>query len=198
MHHRESSLELDVHHNLIQLTSRNALDVAPMIARSQEVAGTPFRVLAPSDMVLHSVLHLLMSDELRGGIRDLFDIHSLCQHFAAQHAGFWSDLVTHGRELGLMRPLYYALSAAREIFGLSPPAEAWDAISEARPMYPIDRLMLGLMRWHLAPAAYDARRAAFVEQLLYVRSHWVRMPPHTLLRHLLHKSALALRGKSAT
>ena len=74
MRHPDSSLELDVHHNLIQVTSRSALDAAPLIARAQPVSGTPFHVLAAPDRVLHSALHLLMSDELRGafGIFTIF------------------------------------------------------------------------------------------------------------------------------
>lgn len=45
-----------------------------VLASLRSLSGTPFAVLANEDMVLHSALHLLMSDELRGGIRDLFDI----------------------------------------------------------------------------------------------------------------------------
>ncbi len=194
MRHPDCSLELDVHHNLIQVTSRSALDVAPVVARSLRVAGTPFQVLAPTDRVLHSTLHLLMSDELRGGIRDLYDIHASCLQGAEQDVNFWPDLLAQGRALGLLRPLYYCLSAAREFFGLEPPEAIWQAVRTARPAYPVDRLMQALMRWHLAPQVSQPLRAAMAEQLLYWRSHWVRMPPGLLLRHLARKGGLAMRG----
>lgn len=195
MRHPESSLELDVHHNLIQVTSRSALDVAPVIERSTRVAGTPFCVLAPTDRVLHSALHLLMSDELRGGIRDVYDIHVSCLHGAELDTTFWPDLLAHGSELGLLRPLYYCLSLARVLFGLELPDAVWQSVRAARPAYPVDRLMQTLMRWHLAPPKNQPLRTAVAEQLLYWRSHWVRMPPGLLLRHLGHKSGLLNRAE---
>ena len=39
----------------------------------------------------------------------------------------------------------------------------------------------------LAPRRLRSRRSDLANQLLFVRSHWVRMPPGMLLRHLLHK-----------
>lgn len=194
MRHPDSSLELDVHHNLIQVTSRSALEAAPLIARAQPVAGTPFHVLAAPDRVLHSALHLLMSDELRGGIRDLYDIYALCRLAAAEDAGFWDDLAAHGRALQLLRPLYYVLAAARELFALEVPESVWSMVREARPAYPVDRAMSTLIRWHLAPRIDQPWRTAVAEQVLYLRSHWVRMPPGMLLRHLAHQSLVALRG----
>ncbi len=194
MRHPDCSLELDVHHNLIQVTSRSALDVAPVIARSLRVAGTPFHVLAPTDRVLHSALHLLMSDELRGGIRDVYDIHVSCLHGAELEANFWPDLLANGRELGLLRPLYYCLSVARDLFGLGVPEPVWQSVREARPAYPVDRLMGALMGWHLAPQVNESSRTVVAQQLLYLRSHWVRMPPGLLLRHLARKGGLAMRG----
>tara|TARA_R110001599_G_scaffold13969_5_gene61801 strand:+ start:6496 stop:7593 length:1098 start_codon:yes stop_codon:yes gene_type:complete len=196
MRHSDCSLELDVHHNLIQVTSRSALDVAPVIERSERVAGTPFYVLAPTDRVLHSALHLMMSDELRGGIRDLYDIHVACLYGAERDANFWPDLLAHGRALGLLRPLYYCLSLAEDLFGLEPPDIVWRTVLAARPAYPVDRLMSTLMRWHLVPQVDQPWRVAAAEQLLYLRSHWVRMPPGLLLRHLVHKSGLWVRGGS--
>jgi hypothetical protein len=193
MRHPDSSLELDVHHNLIQVTSRSALEAAPLIARAQPVSGTPFHVLSAPDRVLHSALHLLMSDELRGGIRDLYDIYALCRLAAAEDAGFWNDLAAHGRALQLLRPLYYVLAAARDLFALEVPESVWSTVREARPAYPVDRVMSALVRWHLAPRIDQPWRTVVAEQLLYLRSHWVRMPPGMLLRHLAHQSLVALR-----
>lgn len=193
MRHPQSALELDVHHNLIQLTGRTRLDMAPVLASARPLPGTPFAVLAREDMVLHSALHLLMSDELRGGIRDLFDIHSLCCHFAGEDKAFWASLVGRAGVLGLQRPLYYALAACRELFGLQVPAAVWALVCGGRPGYLTDAAMRTLVRWHLAPEPAQPLRSAVAQQLLFLRSHWIRMPPLMLVRHLTFKGWLGLR-----
>jgi hypothetical protein len=38
---------------------------------------------------------------------------------------------------------------------------------------------------------YPPRARALACWLLYVRSHWLRMPPWLLIRHLLHKAFLS-------
>ena len=43
----------------------------------------------------------------------------------------------------------------------------------------------------MAPACLGLRRTAAANQLLFVRSHWVRMPPGMLFRHLVHKMVKA-------
>jgi hypothetical protein len=68
-----------------------------------------------------------------------------------------------------------ALAATAGDGGPSPRARAW-----------MDRLGPGA----LTPDHPDApcRKAALKRWLLYVRSHWIRMPPFMLLRHLTRKA----------
>lgn len=195
MRHSRSAMELDVHHNLIQQTSRVELHIGPVLAAAHPLPDTPFHVLCNEDLVLHSALHLLMSDELRGGIRDLYDIHCLCVRFTGEDTRAWQGLVDRARTLGLQRPLYYALAAARELFGLQVPTPAWRTLcADGRPGFLADKAMRRLMQWHFAPAPDQPGRAAVALELLYLRSHWIRMPPGMLVRHLAYKWAASLRG----
>ena len=56
----------------------------------------------------------------------------------------------------------------------------------------------GLMRWlidaALAPPALGRWQSALARQLLFIRSHWVRMPPLMLVRHLAHPHRLGAAG----
>jgi hypothetical protein len=50
----------------------------------------------------------------------------------------------------------------------------------------VARIVLTDRPRHLGPAT--------ARHLLYIRSHWLRMPPLLLARHLATKAALRLRG----
>jgi hypothetical protein len=187
MRRQDSPLELDVHHNLIQSSSRIKINADKLLARLVAVPGTSFSVLSPADMVLHSATHLFMSDELRGGLRDLVDIHMLCNHFMAQDSGYWMQLVSRAEELGVQRPLYYAASAMRRILGAVVPHDAFAAIEKNRPWWLADTLMRGAIDRHLAPHSLAEMHSWYASNLLYLRSHWIRMPPLMLVRHLAYK-----------
>ena len=55
-------------------------------------------------------------------------------------------------------------------------------------MGPIDGLMSVLVTRVAAARGRRTPTHALRNWLLYVRSHWLRMPPHLLLPHLLRKS----------
>jgi hypothetical protein len=187
MRHPDCPIELDVHHNLIQPTGRIKLDSSLLFVDLVPVQGTTYTTLSPSDMVLHSATHLFMSDELRGGLRDLVDMHMLCDYFAARDSGYWKKLAERAEELGLQRPLFYAVSSMRRILGTAIPDDIWAKISTARPTYLVDRVMSHAIDRHLAPENMAALQCGFAEQLLYLRSHWIRMPPLMLAKHLGYK-----------
>ena len=193
MRHSRSVIELDVHHSLIQRTSRVQLDIASIVEAARPLPDTPFHVLCDEDLILHSALHLVMSDELRGGIRDLYDIHCLCVDFLGDDVVAWERLIGRARAVGLLRPLYYALLAARNLFALRPPITAWQVLcAGGKPGVLADSVMRRLMRWHFAPVAGQQARAATARQMLYLRSHWIRMPPAMLVRHLVNKCVVTL------
>ncbi len=185
MQHVSRQTVLDVHHAILPPTARLKPDSAKLAAASRPLAAEPrLRLLAPADMVLHSATHLFLNEEWSHALRDLADLDSLLRHFGPE-AGFWQDLAPRAFELDLARPLYYALRYARHILETPVPAEALRAIDGARPPRPLSRLMDGLFLGALESDRPLARRA------LYIRAHWLRMPPLMLARHLATK---AFRG----
>lgn len=186
--HRET--EVDLHHNLAPPVSRIRIDAVRLWADARMLTtarGLSVGVLAPTDMLLHNAVHLFMNDELRGGLRDLVDFRDLFEHFAGQDAGFEQRLLARAVSLGCGRPLYYAVVSARRLAGLNAsPALLAGVDAHAPP-----RFVAGVMAWLidqlLAPPRPGLKRTALANQLLFIRSHWVRMPPGMLVRHLLHK-----------
>lgn len=219
LRHRERETEIDIHHTILPRTSRLKPDPALLFAAARPLAALAapsgagpaqpqgaeprtlsadprLQVLAPADMVLHSLVHLFLEGDPQDGLRmrDLVDAHDLLRHFGAEPE-FWGSLVPRARELGLTRPLYYGLRYARRILGTEVPHAVRAAAKKAAPPPPVRALMDRLVPLALFPEHPDfpRRRAARARLLVYVRSHWLRMPPLLLARHLGYKAWLRVR-----
>lgn len=182
-------LAVDVHHTICPPVSRLRPDPEAFWANSTAHGNSGVRVLSPVDSVLHAAVHLFFDSDFDGRFRDLIDLHELLAAFGADEE-FWPMLIARAREQGLGRPLYYALQALPRVLGTPVPAEASRAAMAFRPPFPVARWMNRTLAVVLAPI--DPQRWPPVHRgrlwLLYVRSHWLRMPAHLLIRHLLHKS----------
>lgn len=191
MEHMRRRTALDVHHTILPPTARLKPDAGKILAAAVPVPGRPgIQVLAPLDMVLHSMTHLFHNEELSHGLRDLSDIDLLLRHFSIQRADFWRDLVERARELDLARPLHYGLRCAHRLLGTPVPGQALAAAARAAPAFPVAPLMDALWRRALG-AQHPTAAPAFTPAalfLLYVRAHWLRMPPVLLIRHLAIKA----------
>jgi len=189
LHHPVRGSVIDVHHNILPDTARARPDASRLLVDAVPVAEYPgVYVLSPADMILHSATHLFWDGEFDHGLRDLVDLDALLRHFATG-ASFWENLQKRAVQHGLTRPLYYALTYTRGLFDTPVPAELCEtpgnkppaptaaamdwALSRAlRPMHPSAQLFGdGLARW-----------------VLYVRGHFLRMPLHLLVPHLVRKA----------
>lgn len=197
--HLARETEVDLHHNLAPPVSRIRIDASRLWENAREVSdphGEPAKVLSSEDILLHNAVHLFMNDELRGGLRDVVDFRDLFEHFVAADAGFEQKLLSRARELQCVRPLFYAVDTARRLIGLQPSDTLRVALRASAPAAPVRALMRWLIGQALAPAATGMRRTAVANQLLFIRSHWVRMPPLMLLRHLWHKALVSKKPAS--
>ena len=188
MQHPDRETPLDVHHTIAPLTSRVRPDAVALIANSVPVPDFPLRALAPADMVLHSAVHLF-NDEVGKPLRDLFDLHDLMRHFGTRDA-FWTELVARARLHGLGRPLFYALRYTRRLLGTPIPGGVMEAVAVWTPVRSVRALMDWLFMQYFVPepAEMPRRGAALARWMLYLRAHWLRMPPLMLTRHLAIKA----------
>ena len=197
LRHRERGTEIDIHHRLLPRTSRLDSDPAPLFASARALADSRLLVLAPADMVLHSLVHLFLEGDPDEGLRlrDLVDVHDLLCHFG-QEPGFWESLLARARELGFGRPLYHGLTHARQLLDTGIPPDVLKEIGADAPVWPVGPLMHRLIRLAMLPGHPDhpSRCAAIGRWLIYVRAHWLKMPPGLLFRHLSRKAWLRLRG----
>jgi hypothetical protein len=187
LRHSERETVVDVHHAILPPTGRLHPDSRKLLTSARPLAGSGLRVLAPADMVLHSAVHLFQDGEIKGGLRDLTDLDALLRHFGTEPS-FWGGLGSRARELGLGRPLFYALRFSGALLATPVPIEAVAAAGQ--PLPPVRAIMDYLVTCALVPPqGHQTQLAAETARwLLFVRSHWLRMPPLLLARHLLRKS----------
>lgn len=197
LRHRERNTEIDIHHAILPRTSRLRPDPSRLLAAARPLPDPRLQVLAPTDMVLHSLLHLFHEGDPAEGLRlrDLVDVSDLIAHFGRE-PGFWDSLVPRAHELDLQRPLYYGLRFVRSILGADVPEAVARDVERGAPAAPVRWLMDRLVPLAILPEHPDfpRRSAALARWLMYMRSHWLRMPPMLLARHLGYKAWLRLRG----
>jgi len=191
LRHPERGFEVDIHHTISPLTSRLNPDPEKLFRDSIPLEDYRLRVLQPVDMVLHSAVHLFYDGEFINGLRDLVDLADLFGCFGHRR-DFWETLVLRAREQNLQRPLFYAMRYAQSLLGADIPAAAMAAIGAGAPPRLVLHLMDRLVSMVMVPDHPDfpQRRTAVAQLLLYVRSHWLRMPPALLLKHLARKQMM--------
>jgi len=188
LQHPTRETPIDLHHTIAPRTSRVRPDAKALIAAAVELSAPRLSTLGPADMVLHSAVHLF-NDEVSKPLRDLFDLHQLLTEFGAR-AEFWNELMARAKLHGLGRPLYYALRNTRRIFMTRVPSEIEKTASQFAPAAPIGAVMDWIFIRGFMPSVGTEKDAATAcaRWLLYVRSHWLRMPPFMLARHLAIKA----------
>ena len=188
---------LDLHHTIVPKTARIALSAERLFTEARALpSSSPYLVLAPEDMVLHSAVHLFNDGEFSHGLRDLLDLHDLITLFSRE-AGFWRRLLTRAETLDLRRPLSYAFRFLLRVLGAPFRDAPWQELAAWLPAHPARIAMDSLFDEALSPDHIRHRRilATCADWVLDARGHYLRMPMHLLLPHLISKAARRKQDK---
>jgi len=175
--HRERDRMIDVHHTILPLTAGPTPD-AEAILQSAVRLENGLYVMAPANMALHSIAHLFADGDLAGGLRNLWDINHLLRQWSATDAQFWAQLAERARVHGLSDELARALRLASALYATPVDSSLAGRAAVTDALY-IRRL--------LARDGYGRETRKLVRFAFYIRSHWLRMPPLMLARHLWTK-----------
>jgi len=192
LRHRERRTTIDVHHTILPLTGRCHPDPKKLLANAIALRDSQFKILAPTDMVLHSAAHAFQDGDLARGLKDLVDLDDLLRHFSVE-GGFWDRLFQRGQELDLTRPLFYALRYTNFILHTPVPAAVLEQAKQFAPPWLAGRMMDRLVLHAVNDRLSGWRRScqSFSSWVLFMRQHWLRMPPFLLARHLIHQMCRA-------
>jgi hypothetical protein len=186
MIHPARGTYVDVHHNIAPPVSRLKIASAELLDRAIPLEGAkPFKRLCDEDMVLHLCVHMFHDGELDNALRELFDLDALFRRFG-ESSGFWASLVERAKVLGVTRPLHYGVHFAASYLSTPVPEDARSRIERLGPnllLRPvIRRVMWAAILPELGERPSVARAVAVF--LMFIRAHWLRMPPAMLVRHL--------------
>lgn len=173
MIHKVRDRMIDVHHTILPRTHRITPDALALVSDAVAIKGG-HAVLCPADMAVHCAAHMLADGDLQGGLRNLWDFHCLTHDFAAADAGFWGKLDARAELHGLRAAVRRAARLARDLYGSALPS-GWDG-QDGRDVWYRRRL--------LARDGWGRVTHPLLEQAFYIRSHWLRMPPLMLAKHL--------------
>ncbi|KQP22027.1 nucleotidyltransferase family protein [Pseudorhodoferax sp. Leaf267] len=183
MTHLERQTTLDVHHAILPETARIRSRPELLLAAMQPVPGfANVHVPAPTDQILHSACHLFHEGEWGHGLRDLSDLDLLLRaNGTSEKAGH--ALLARAQALNLTIPLAYAVRCAHRVFQTPLPQEL---LARLRDRSWMDALFLQAVS--TAHASMASPASPWARRILYIRSHWLRMPLHLLLPHLAHQA----------
>jgi len=189
LRHIDRGSVLDVHHTILPPTAKPKTDPKKLFEAAQEIKPGIW-VLAPHDMIIHSAAHLFHEGEFNHGLRDLLDLDRLLRYFGKNIDQFWGLLVPRAKDLDLLRPLYYALRYVQHFFQTPIPESVLKEATARKPGPVTIRIMdfCFLRAFQPDHPSCDVRGTAVSRLVLYVRSHYLRMPLNLLLPHLIRKT----------
>lgn len=195
LRHVKRGSVVDLHHNILPRTASACPDAQLLLNAAENVqTDSEIKVLSQFDRVIHSATHLFYDGELEHGLRDLLDLRDLIEKLDAKAR---LALVDRAQQLALQTPVFYALQYLQLILNMSgldaPKQKMIDDGFSARGMWLMDALFSrALMPDH---PSCDDRWTALARWLLYIRSHWLRMPWYLLIPHLSRKAWMRLAGQ---
>jgi Uncharacterised nucleotidyltransferase len=178
MIHKERDRMIDVHHTILPLTARPTPDAVGMLMSAKPI---PFRgeyfVFFPTDMACHCAAHLIADGDLAGGLRNLWDFHCLLSEFAGADPSYFEQLKVRSYHHQLLPAVHRAARLAHTLYGTDIPKE-WRGWNSK------DKWFIACMT---ARDGWGRSSRKFTRLIFYIRSHWMRMPPIMLARHLWSK-----------
>lgn len=196
LRHVKRGTILDVHHNILPLTNKNSPLAVNLNTRivNHEWCGD-VNVLTPADTVIHSAVHLFTESEFHHALRDLSDLHMLICEFKEKNQGFITELAERANTLGLSRYIWLALTYSKQIFETDISNNAILKLNEP-PKSDLRKRVLNFCYGQVFLPNHKSCRTwkmSVAEELLFWRSHLIKMPLRILIPHLIKKSYKQLK-----
>lgn len=199
MRHLFRGSALDVHHTILPPTARLKPDAAQLLECSVEIPALPgVRTLCLEDLILHSACHLFHEGEPDNLLRDLSDLDLLLRHLDTLGDHRWNGLLDRADRLTLSGPLRLALRYSHRLLSTPAPPHILGRLDCLGRGGLIQRTLDAMYARVLRPQHSSTRDllSPAARRLLYLRGHWLRMPPHLLAYHLAHKSLFPPKARS--
>ncbi len=200
LQHLKRQTTLDLHHTIIPPVSQPDFPSEKLWQQAIAIEGMPgLFTLSNMDMILHSAAHLFHEGEFDQGLRDLSDLDLLIREYILAGA-LWEKLLARAAELRLEDSLYYALNYTQKILLTPVPDAILQKAAKQGKFGDLHNQIMDLLFLAVFVPNHvtcRARGAAMARFLLFIRSHWIKMPWYLLFPHLIRKGWLRLHGENS-
>lgn len=196
MRHIERTTSLDIHHNILPKTCSCSPDSEKLYQDIVKVDTADFWVFKPEDMVLHSACHLFIGGEFENSLRDLSDLDLLLCQFSQEREGFFLSLIERSQEMGLQLPLFYTFRYTKTILKTPVPKDIEQMVCQMKGLKIKLMDFIFLRAFMPNHPSCNVRWTGLARWLLYIRSHYLRMPLYLLIPHLLRKNLMRFTKKA--
>jgi hypothetical protein len=192
--HLNRGTVIDLHHNLYLPISGRTVAVNEFMSTKQKTQSGCF-VLDPSATVMHSIIHMFANEDSSSWMRDLIDITFLIKEFEGQI--FWQKLLDLVQKTDFEFEFVCCLHALLYYTDINLPKN----VQAFLLAFPFSRGQKWLLKHTILPAISPEHdlilttRIRFAKKIVYLRGHWIKMPPLVLLKHFAIKSFLAARDQ---
>ena len=196
LRHLKRQTSIDVHHNILPKITRFCPDAKQLLANIVKNTEHDLWVLSPEDRVLHSATHLFHEGDFKYGFRDISDLDMLLKMFSQQD-DFWDKLLQRAKDLKQSIPLYYALRYTHLILQTPIPKKILHLSASQSSIRINAKVMDSLFLRALLPEhkSCNDRWTGVARWVLFVRSHWLKMPLYLMIPHLLRKTCRHMLSK---
>lgn len=196
LRHVKRGSVVDLHHNILPRTAVACPDANLLLESAVELVGEHegVKVLSPLDRIIHSATHLFYEGEFEHGLRDLVDLDGLLSELDDDDK---ISLVERAFQLRLERPVYYAVRYLQLILKTADLDVVIRSFNQSDYVLKHIKWMDMLFLRALMPdhASCNDSLTGIARWLLYIRSHWLKMPWYLLLPHLSRKACMRLTGE---
>lgn len=190
--HLKRQTDLDVHHTILPPTAAAKPDINRIWEQVIELKDYPgMYVLSLQDMILHSATHLFHEGDFEQGLRDIADLDALLREYSLESDGVWSGILARAETLNLSRSLYYGLRYAKMLLKTPLPGALMEKIAaQTEPFYLSRYMMDKMLLKAMMPNCIGQRThlQGLARFILFLRSHYLRMPMRLLIPHLIRKA----------
>jgi Uncharacterised nucleotidyltransferase len=177
LRHARRRTIIDVHHSLLPRTSKVKIRSDLILDAAVPLKGRALKTLTPVDLFIHSAVHSFADGSFDTPARSLLELNYLLQGLSSADQ---DCLAVRAAEVGAQRPVATALWALDTLFGDMTAHKLCRVPAAGRPAN-------ALVRYALRQKLNKVDTAYFAKLILFIRSHFLRMPLHLLIAHLGRK-----------
>lgn len=194
----KSGLVVDLHHNLLPISSKRHIDASLIIDNGVELEQN---LVVPNDedLIIHSAVHLIQDSVFNRSLRDLCDQYWLLSDFIDRNRTSTS-LIERAKSLSLGIDLAKSLSLMSEVLGRSLSNEELAFVEQMlrrKRLWIVEKKCYVIMLHQPVVSEWKVEHHA-ASFYLFIKSHLIKMPVKLLIKHAgmkLYKRIIGLFKK---